>query len=113
MSYGEVPGDSRMNAEGEVFRGHYAKLYNLIHNADALAIQFYSSGLIAKELRTNILESTKTSEKNELLLRALEEVVHVNSRRFKDVMEVFLKEPYLQEIVESMRSETSHQSCDY
>lgn len=97
-----------MNAEWEVFRRNYGNLYNLIHNADALAIQVYSSGLIAMSLRRDIEETTKTSEKNALLLNALEKVVLFNSRRFEDIMEVFYKEPYLQEIAESMRSETSY-----
>ena len=64
-----------MNVEYQVFRNNYSKLHTLIHNADALAIQFYSSGLIAMTRRTDIYEITRTSDKNELLLSALEKVV--------------------------------------
>ena len=87
-----------------MLREHSAIFCELIQNADALAMQFYSKGHIPKELRTKIEETLSVAQKNRLLLDALERLVKVNSKKLSEIIEVLNPEPYLEEFVESMKS---------
>ncbi len=101
-----LPHGATMSAESDVLREHYDKLYEIIHNADALAMQLYSNGLIAKSLRSDIQDSSRQPEKNKLLLGAVERVITADHRKLHEFMEVLSGEPYLQHIVESMKSKS-------
>ena len=95
-----------MSAESDVLREHYDKLYEIIQDADALAMQLYSKGLIARSRRSDIQDSSRQSEKNKLLLDAVERVVTADHTKLHEFMEVLGDEPYLEAIVESMTSKS-------
>lgn len=50
-----------------LFRKHYSDLCEVIHNADWIAIQLYSEGLLAMSTRRDIEETPKQTEKNIIL----------------------------------------------
>lgn len=93
-----------MNSEAGVFRKHYNALYEAIQTADSLAIDLYSEGLIGKDVRRDIEETPKQSEKNMKLLAAVERVINIDPYKLGDFLNALDKEEYLHSLVEQMRN---------
>ena len=97
----------RQSAASSVIQTYYSQLCELIHNADWLAIQLYSEGLLSMPAREEV-EAAKTSlDKAAKLLAPIELVIAADSEKFQEFLEVLDKEPYLHNMVERMRTSYS------
>ena len=97
----------RQSAASSVIQTYYSQLCELIHNANWLAIQLYSEGLISMSAREAV-EAAKTNfDKAAKLLAPIELVIAADSEKFQEFLEVLDKEPYLHNIVEWMKTSYS------
>ena len=86
-----------------LFRKHYSDLCEVIHNADWIAIQLYSEGLLAMSTRRDIEETPKQTEKNIKLLSSIERVLLINPEKFEEFLHVLGREQYLRSLVDRIR----------
>ena len=86
-----------------IIQKYCSQLCELIQNANWLAIQLYSEGLISMAVREEVEAAKTRFDKVVKLLAPIELVIAADPEKFQEFLVILEKEPYLHDVVERMK----------